>query len=76
MKLSKTQMKAADKVARAMNLACIEGLSLRVYDGAVYLVTAEHLSDPRYRSDDGMTEWMDEALDVGGGIEADGEVCS
>lgn len=73
MHTTEEQIKAAKVVERALRKAAKAGLLLRVFGSRVLLVTVEHLEDPRYLSSGlGMNDWMDEALEVGGGILATG----
>jgi hypothetical protein len=71
MHITAEQESAAKSVRRALSRAAKAGLHLRVFDGDVLLVTKAHLEDARYL-ESGMRDWKDEAIDVTGGIEADG----
>lgn len=71
MRITAEQESAAKSVRRALSRAAKAGLHLRVFDGDVLLVTTAHLQDERYL-DAGMHDWIEEALNVSGGIEADG----
>jgi hypothetical protein len=60
------QVAAAANVRRALRKAATAGLSLRVYDGTVYVVPVDLLAENNF------SVCLEYGEDVGGGISADG----
>ncbi len=67
------QRRIISRIDRALKGAHRDGLSMRVFDGAVLMLSSESLEDPRYGEFGEMAEWVDECTQrVGSELNADG----